>query len=165
MNNVSFVSNVAGNQGTIYIQDDSTLDLFKCFFSNNKAEDGSAIVANKNQNSVIICIDSQFINNTSVSNLINLLFSNAIFINTLFQDNISKEVNHGITLFNSYLLLDNSLVTYTDYNFIHNNDFQVDTGFFYLIYNSELTLQSNTQIMHTRGAIAASVNAQGGSSI
>ena len=103
---------------------------------------------------MISFVNSRFVNNTSGTNLINLLYSNANFTNTSFTDNIADSVNHGITLINSQATLSQVNINYTNDSFLWNNSYTVDTGFFNLNYQSVISI-GNSVIENCRGAMAS----------
>lgn len=92
-----------------------------------------------------------------------MLYSNANITNSVFIDNIADSVNHGLTLINSQANLLNISVNYTNEEFLYNNSYTVDTGFFNLNYQSSIVL-SNSSIINTRGAMASVLYVTGQSS-
>lgn len=63
-----------------------------------------------------------------------MLYSNGMFKNTTFINNIAESVNHGITFINSIAFMDNVTINYTDEKFLNQNAYTVDSGFFNLNY-------------------------------
>jgi len=111
--NSVFSSNFADNGATIMVESDSNLSFDYCTFSKNYGEDTSVLFAQNNPSTSINFTNSRFINNTAETNLINLLYSNAVFNNSVFIDNVASAVNHGITLISSTALMHNVIVNYT----------------------------------------------------
>ena len=81
-------------------------------------------------------MNSKFVNNTSVYNLISLLYSLTSFSDSTFVDNISDKVNNGITMINSISYIKHIIVNFTNTNYVNNNQYTVDVCFFSLNYQS-----------------------------
>jgi hypothetical protein len=96
--------------------------------------------------------------------LISILYSNSRIFNTLFIDNISDKVNNGFLLINSQLQLTNVTINFTNQEFIWNNNFQVDTGFISINYQSHVIIEKS-YIGYCRGAIASFLYATGSSEV
>lgn len=89
------------------------------------------------------------------------MFTNALFVNTTFINNIAREINHGFTVINSVVVMTNINVDYTNQTFL-TTDSTVDTGFIKLDYSSTLTISGST-IKNTRAAKTAVLYATGNS--
>ena len=113
LTNCKFLNNTANKTGIILSESDSALRCNYCYFGNNYANETSTIFAYKNLNKLMIINNSMFLNNTSGSNLLNLIYSNAEINNTKFIDNVSKQVNNGITMIRSKVLSSNITIDYT----------------------------------------------------
>ena len=129
---------------------------------NNNAYDSSGIFAYNNLKTILYLENSLFLNNTSQTNLITMLYSQTNIKNTNFIDNISQSVNNGITLINSHADFDNITVNFTNHAFIWNNQYQVETCFISLNYQSYLIMQ-NSFVQYCRGSISAFLYVTGSS--
>jgi len=69
-----------------------------------------------------------------------LLYTKAKIFKTIFVDNISEKVNNGLTMINSNVVMMNTTINFTNTDYIYNNDFNVDTGFISLNYQSYLLI-------------------------
>jgi len=160
-----FQNNYAYTYGMAYITGSSNFLCDTCvFFNNSVGIDSSTFYADNNPSGFIFIRNSLFLNNNSTSNLMSLVSTYTVIEHTAFTDNFSKLINNGITVTNSQLTLHNVSVNYTDPAFINNNDFQVDTCFFNINFQSVLTLSSSI-IQNCRGGTAGVLQASGHSSV
>ena len=96
--------------------------------------------------------------------MISFLYSATTITNSVFIDNISEEVNNGITMINSILEIRNSTVNFTNSDYVNNNQYNVDVCFFSLNYQSYIYIYDSV-IEYCRGSIASLMYATGSSSI
>jgi hypothetical protein len=94
----------------------------------------------------------------------NLQYSSIEIYNTTFQDNIASKINHGLTLIGSKAKIENVTVSYQNKDFLNSTPSKVDSGFFNLIYISNVSLSSSL-FRNCRGSIGAVFIITGGSSL
>lgn len=81
--------------------------------------------------------DSYVLNNNASVNTLTILYSLVNITNSLFQDNFSKYVSHGLTGFKSTIIMDKTIVNYTKPDTTLASSL-ADYGFFNLNYQSTL---------------------------
>lgn len=165
LHNCSFQKNFAKSKGTIYISEDTNFLCDQCLFQDNWASEASAIFVINVDDANVTISNSVFRGNRHDQDLINFILSKGSISNSIFVDNLANKVNHGITLINSLLTVSNMTVNYTDPDFLWNNNYLVDAGFFSLNFKSSLLIQSNSLFENCRGAIGSVIYATGFSSV
>ena len=93
------------------------------------------------------------------------IFSTILIENTKFIDNISDRINHGVTVVSSSVTASRILVDYTNDDFLYDNAYLVDSGFFLIQLQSSLTLTDNSIIQNCRGGIGSALYAAGSSNL
>jgi hypothetical protein len=56
---------------------------------------------------------SKFLNNTSETNLANIMYSTVEIMDSIFLNNVAASVNHGFSLMSSNISITNSTINYT----------------------------------------------------
>jgi hypothetical protein len=157
--NTSFKSNVAIEQGTLYMSDEATFQCNSCNISSNRAlKDSSVLYGFQASKDNSLRFENSFIhNNRGQANTFNLLFSRITVNNTLIRDNVCNDVSHGLTAYNSVVRIDRTLITYTkpDITLANTN---CDYGFFNVNFKSKIYINNST-LSNLRGKIAAAFNA------
>eukprot|EP00347_Sterkiella_histriomuscorum_P022241 403331176 len=162
--NCTFIGNRALSKATIYINEDTEFLCDQCYFYSNYAKESSTIFALNVQSKIITVQNSIFKQNYHDSNLINFILSHGYFKNTQFIDNFANKVNHGITLIDSTVTVENVTVNYTQKEFLWANTYEVDAGFFSLNFQSQLDI-TNSLFQNCRGAQGSVIYATGYSSV
>src|SRR5689334_14876885 len=108
------------------IEGSSSFTCSSCKFTSNYAADSAIIFADNNPEGLIFIENSHFENNTMTNNLFYIIYTTSLIKNSMFLNNIAQKVNHGFTMSNSQLSLDNVTITYTNPSFLSNIDQVVD---------------------------------------
>ncbi len=98
------------------------------------------------------------------NNLFYIIYTTSTIKNSKFINNIAQKVNHGFTLSNSYLTMNNVTVDYTDSSYLSNVDQSVDTGFININFYSELIIK-NSVMSNIRGKSSGVLYATGSSNV
>ena len=107
--------------------------------------------------------NSNFLNNTNEESLLYLSNTNTRMENLTFIDNVGKLVNNGITILKSTVVASNISVNYDKNK--NQLSLNVDTGFFAVMQQGNLTINKGSRFMNCKGSKASVIGITGGSSL
>jgi hypothetical protein len=150
-NNSKYIKNRSTLGGVVYAINDSKFKISNAIFQKNLAQDGSVLYSLYNSGErALVITNSQFLDNISESNLMQIMSSQVYIHSCSFLDNYSTLVNHGITLISATTEVYNSTIRFTPEEAKKREDSlemrRVDTGFFSLFLTSILKLGEGTVI-------------------
>lgn len=141
INSTLIFNNTSFEKGTLYALSSSKLDIYDSEFSNNTAiVEASIIFANNNPDLNISFYNCSFHHNQAGSNSLTMIQSHLIFTKCNFYENFAQRENHGATLFNSRFHAHDTNITCKLDGYNLEDRTSIDSGFFKLIYQSELIL-------------------------